>query len=56
MESFICDAQDKAKNALQKSLQAAHLVWREQLCADQVKFESSRIMPLGLGSLAFKYF
>lgn len=43
VDEFICQAQDRTRNAHSKSLAAAWNVWKELLQADQVAFESDRI-------------
>ena len=43
VDEFICEAQDRTRNAHAKSVAAAFNVWRELLQADQVTFESERI-------------
>lgn len=43
IEDFICQSQDKTKNAKLKSEQAAYLVWEEQLKSDQATFEAVKI-------------
>ncbi|CAL1125989.1 unnamed protein product [Cladocopium goreaui] len=43
VDDFITQAQDRTRNAQSKSLQAAWLVWREMLQADQITFESEKI-------------
>lgn len=47
VENFIVTAQDRQKNAHSKAMSAAFSSWTEQLHADQVAFESQRIMLLG---------
>lgn len=46
VESFIAEAQDRTRNALATSLSAAFNAWQEQLKADQVSFESDKILRL----------
>lgn len=43
VDDFISQAQDRTKNAQQKSVAAAFNVWREMLQSDQITFESERI-------------
>eukprot|EP00435_Cladocopium_sp_Y103_P069260 s569_g33.t1 len=43
VDEFICQAQDRTRNAHSKSLAAAWNVWHEMLRADQIAFESDRI-------------
>ena len=43
VDEFICDAQDRTRNAHAKSVAAAFNGWKEMLQADQVTFESERI-------------
>ena len=47
MEDFICEAQDRTRNARSKSEVAAFTMWKEQLLCDQAKFEAERLMTLG---------
>lgn len=47
LEEFVAQSQDRSRNALQKSLEAAFSAWLEQLRTDQTQFESERILPLG---------
>ena len=47
MEEFICEAQDRTRNARSKSEVAAFNMWKEQLLCDQAKFEAERLMTLG---------
>ncbi|CAL1131960.1 unnamed protein product [Cladocopium goreaui] len=44
VESFISQSQDRQRNAMQKSVQAAFRAWQEQLASDQVIFEQQQIM------------
>lgn len=37
------DHQDKSRNALQKSLQAAFAAWKEELAADQAAFAAEKL-------------
>ena len=46
IEEFVSQAQDKQKNAYSKSMEAAFQSWVEQLRADEVTYESQRIMCL----------
>jgi hypothetical protein len=46
MEDFVVQAQDRQKNAYTRSMTAAFQNWVQQLQADQVSFESQRIMCL----------
>ena len=46
VDDFICQAQDRTKNAHAKSVAAAFNVWREMLQSDQITFESDRISIL----------
>ena len=48
LDSFISQSQDRARNAHEKSLQAAFSAWAEDLKADQSKFEADLILTLGL--------
>lgn len=45
VENFIVAAQDRSKNAHNKSMQAAYSAWVESLRSDQAQFESQRILP-----------
>lgn len=44
VENFIVAAQDRSKNAHNKSMQAAYSAWVESLRSDQAQFESQRIL------------
>lgn len=44
VEQFIAAAQDRTRNALQTSLLAGFNAWKEQLRADEVAFESDKIL------------
>ena len=44
LDNFISEAQDRQKNALSKSVQAAFLSWQEQLQNDQIQFEQASIL------------
>ena len=46
METFISESQDRQRNALSKSVQAAFNAWQEQLGSDQILFEQAQIMSL----------
>ena len=46
-EDYIAQHQDSARNALQKSHEAAFLAWHEELRADQAQFTSDRILKHG---------
>ena len=48
VEDFIAKAQDRSRNALATSLLAAFGAFKEQLGADQVAFESEKILYLEL--------
>ncbi|CAK9042286.1 Uncharacterized protein SCF082_LOCUS24342 [Durusdinium trenchii] len=43
VDTFICEAQDRARNAHSKSVAAAWNVWSELLQQDQITFEAERI-------------
>lgn len=45
VENFIVAAQDRSKNAHNKSMQAAYSAWVESLRSGQAQFESQRILP-----------
>lgn len=47
VEQFIADAQDRTKNALNNSMQAAYRHWEEQLRSDEISFQSEKILQLG---------
>lgn len=47
LEQFMEDAQDRSRNAREKSLQAGFEAWKEQLRADQMSFQSNQIMIRG---------
>lgn len=44
LESFVSQHQDSARNALQKSAEAAYNSWVEELRADQAQFLSEKIL------------
>jgi hypothetical protein len=44
VDNFIAEAQDRTRNALNTSMIAAFRAWQEQLKADQVNFDSEKIM------------
>ncbi|CAK8994487.1 unnamed protein product [Durusdinium trenchii] len=48
VEEFLTAHQDRARSALQKSLEAAYSAWVEQLKSDQTQFESEKILHLDL--------
>ena len=52
VDDFIVESQDRSKNAHLKSMQAAYASWEENLRADQVTFESQKIMTLSCTSTA----
>ncbi|CAK9080615.1 unnamed protein product, partial [Durusdinium trenchii] len=43
LEQYVQDHQDKSRNALQKSLQAAFAAWKEELAADQAAFAAEKL-------------
>ncbi|CAK9080612.1 unnamed protein product, partial [Durusdinium trenchii] len=43
LEQYVQDQQDKSRNALQKSLQAAFAAWKEELAADQAAFAAEKL-------------
>ena len=49
LEDFICQAQDRQRNAHSKAMSAGFQSWVEQLQSDQVQYESQRIMSLESG-------
>lgn len=48
VDDFICQAQDRTRNAHSKSLAAAWNVWKELLQSDQMTFQSEKISTLVL--------
>lgn len=48
MDNFVAEHQDRSRNALQKSMEAAYGAFLEELRADQAQFQSELILPLGL--------
>lgn len=48
VETSIMESQDRTKNALQKSLEAAFGAWAEQLASDQIRFEQNKLLTLSL--------
>ena len=46
METFMAEHQDRSRNALQRSVEAAFLAWHEELKADQAQFCNERILNL----------
>lgn len=48
MDEFVAEAQDKSRNALSKSLEAAYLAFAEQLASDQMQFEQQKLVCLVL--------
>lgn len=49
MESYVAEHQDRSRNALLKSLDAAFKSWCEDLRADESQFLAEKILYLGLG-------
>lgn len=47
VENFISAAQDRSRNALAKSLEAAFLAFCEQLQSDQMQYTQSQLLHLG---------
>ena len=46
LEDYVEKHQDRSRNALQKSHEAAYNAWVEELRADQVQFVSDKILRL----------
>jgi len=44
LESYVAQHQDSARNALEKSKEAAYNSWVEELRADQAQFVSEKIL------------
>lgn len=55
VETFIMESQDRTKNALQKSLEAAFGAWAEQLASDQIRFEQNKLLTLSLDQHFFPF-
>ena len=53
MDAFVAEHQDRSRNALQKSMEAAFGAFVEELRADQAQFQSELLSPLGLKSFFF---
>ena len=47
LETFVSEAQDKSRNALTKSKEAAFLAFCEQLQSDQLQYEQHMLVRLG---------
>lgn len=47
MEEYVAEHQDRSKNALDRSTEAAFVSWLEDLKADEALFMSDKIMSLG---------
>ena len=47
MDSFVSEHQDRSRNALQKSMEAAFAAFTEELKADQSQFQAEQLLPLG---------
>ena len=56
MEDYIATHQDRSRNALNKSTEAAFLSWQEDLRADQSQYISDRIVNLGFWVFSFYFF
>lgn len=56
LDTFVEEHQDRSKNALQKSLEAAYNSWVEELKADQAQFVADRILTLVPQSLSYILF
>lgn len=48
LEDYVAQHQDKSKNALQKSHEAAFNAWVEELKADQAQYLSEKVLHLNL--------
>lgn len=44
MEQYVAEHQDRSRNALNKSLEAAFLSWQEDLRADQAQYMNDKIV------------
>ena len=49
VEEYVQEHQDRSRNALQKSVEAAFHSWAEDLKADQAQFMAEKLLPLGIG-------
>ena len=49
MEDYVAAHQDRSRNALNKSTEAAFLSWQEDVRADQAQYMSDRILNLVFG-------
>ena len=47
MHDYVSTHQDRSKNALLKSIEAAFLAWAEDVKTDQAQFLSEKILNLG---------
>lgn len=47
VDTFIAEAQDRTRNALNNSMLAAFAAFSEQFKADQIGFEAEQILHLG---------
>lgn len=47
LDHYVAEHQDRSRNALAKSTEAAFNSWLEELRADQAQFSSERILLLG---------
>ena len=56
MQEYVEKHQDRSKNALAKSTEAAFVSWLEDLRADQAQYMSDRILNLGLQQCTIKRF
>ena len=58
MEDYVAAHQDRSRNALNKSTEAAFLSWQEDVRADQAQYMSDRILNLvfGFGDWCFVFF
>ena len=46
VEEYISSARDRSKNARERSILAGFEAWKEHLRADQISFDSQRILTL----------
>lgn len=53
MEQYVAEHQDRSRNALNKSLEAAFLSWQEDLRADQAQYMNDKMVSQDLFSTIF---
>lgn len=56
IEQYVSENQDRARNARNRSLEAAFAAWAEDLRSDQTKFEADKILILGFHKLKISFF